>query len=153
MEKEPFIDLFLENCPALDPPQGGVCRKDYTQVRDYDYFISIKFRKHQSSGSVGKADYVFQYIYNPTPCSCCDSEVLYAPCGDRVTADLSIVRYQKLKDVLRKGPKYREPVSFSWHQNFNITMDACEEYARRWAKKEDVEVDTLSEWAQIVPLS
>ena len=24
-------------------------------------------------------------------------------------------------------------------------MDACEEYARRWAKKEDVEVDTLSE--------
>ena len=23
-------------------------------------------------------------------------------------------------------------------------MDACEEYARRWAKKEDVEVDTLT---------
>ena len=29
---------------------------------------------------------------------------------------------------------------------FGITMDACKEYARRWAKKEDVEVDTLSEW-------
>ena len=25
-------------------------------------------------------------------------------------------------------------------------MDACEEYARRWAKKEDVKVDILSEW-------
>ena len=25
-------------------------------------------------------------------------------------------------------------------------MDACEAYARRWAKKEDVELDTLSEW-------
>ena len=24
-------------------------------------------------------------------------------------------------------------------------MDACEEYARRWAKQEDVEADTLSE--------
>ena len=24
-------------------------------------------------------------------------------------------------------------------------MDACEEYVRRWAKKEDVDVDTLSE--------
>ena len=47
-------------------------------------------------------------------------------------------------------PKYREPVSFSLHQNFNIIMDACEEYARRWAKKEDVEVDTLSEWVKSI---
>ena len=27
-------------------------------------------------------------------------------------------------------------------------MDACEAYARRWAKNEDVEVDTLSEWVK-----
>ena len=67
-----------------------------------------------------------------------------------MTGDLSIVRNQKLKDVLRKGPKYREPVSFSWHQNFNIIMDVYEEYARRWAKKEDVEVDTLSEWVKSI---
>ena len=40
---------------------------------------------------------------HPTPCSCCDSEFLYAPCGHIVTGDLSIVRNQKLKDVLRKG--------------------------------------------------
>ena len=53
-------------------------------------------------------------------------------------------------NVLRKGPEYREPVSFSWHQNFNIIMDACEEYARRWAKKEDVEVDTISEWVKSI---
>ena len=59
-----------------------------------------------------------------------------------VTGDLTIVRNVKLKDLLSKGPKYREPVSYSWHQNFGIIMDAREEYARRWAKKEDVEVDT-----------
>ena len=29
-------------------------------------------------------------------------------------------------------------------------MDACEEYVRRWAKKEDVEVDTLSEWIKSI---
>ena len=42
--------------------------------------------------------------------------------------------------------KYRDSVSYSWYQNFGIIMDACEEYARRWAKKEYVDVDTLSEW-------
>ena len=67
-----------------------------------------------------------------------------------MTGDLDIVRNVKLRDLLSKGPKYREPVSYSWHQNFTIIMDACEEYARRWAKKEDVEVDTLSEWIKSI---
>ena len=67
-----------------------------------------------------------------------------------MTGDLNIVRNNKLRDLLRKGPKYREPISFSWHQNFDIIMDACEAYARRWAKKEDVELDTLSEWIKSI---
>ena len=67
-----------------------------------------------------------------------------------VTGDLNIVRNDKLRDLQRKGPKYREPVSFSWHQNFDIIMDACETYARRWAKKEDVELDTISDWIKSI---
>ena len=38
----------------------------------------------------------------------------------------------------------------TWHQNFDIIMDACETYARQWAKKEDVELDTLSEWIKSI---
>ena len=75
--------------------------------------------------------------------------LINAPCGQY----LNIVRDQKLRDLLRKGPKYKmykEPVSFSWHHNFKIIMDACEEYARQWVKKEDVEVDTLSEWVKSI---
>ena len=32
-------------------------------VQGYENFIPIKFRKHPSSGSVVKADYVFPYIH------------------------------------------------------------------------------------------
>ena len=49
-----------------------------------------------------------------------------------------------------KDPKSREPVSFSLHQNFDIIMDVCEAYARQWFKKEDVELDTLSEWIKSI---
>ena len=84
------------------------------------------------------------------PCNCSDSQFLYAPCGHIVTGDLNIVYNVKLRDLSSKGPKYREPVSYSWQPNFSIIMDACEEYARRWAKKEDVEVDTLSEWIKSI---
>ena len=115
----------------------------------YSYTRSVASKIFNYKASLQQIDFD-GLSQNPTPSSCCDSEFLYAPCGHIVTGDLSIVRNQKLKDVLRNGPKYREPVSFSWHQNFNIIMDACEEYARRWAKKEDVEVDTLSEWVKSI---
>ena len=115
----------------------------------YSYTRSVASKIFNYKASLQQIDFD-GLSQNPTPCSCCNSEFLYAPCGHIVTGDLSIVRNQKLKNVLRKGPKYREPVSFSWHQNFNIIMDACEEYARRWAKKEDVEVDTLSEWVKSI---
>ena len=46
--------------------------------------------------------------------------------------------------------KYREPRSFTWKQNSKLILDSVEEYAQRWAKKEDVEVDTLSEWVKSV---
>ena len=29
-------------------------------------------------------------------------------------------------------------------------MDACDAYARQWAKKEDVELDILSEWIKAI---
>ena len=63
--RNPSLTYFWQIAlpPPLDPPQGGVCQKAYKQVRDYEYFISIKFPKHPSSGSVRKADYVFQYTY------------------------------------------------------------------------------------------
>ena len=111
----------------------------------YSYTRSVASKIFNYKASLQQIDFD-GLSQNPTSCSCCASEFLYAPCGHIVTGDLSIVCNQNLKDVLCKGPKYREPVSFSWHQNFNIVMNACEEYARRWAKKEDVEVDTLSEW-------
>ena len=87
---------------------------------------------------------------NPLLCTRPGSEFLYVPCGHVVTGDLSIVKNEKLRDLLRKGPKFREPVSFSWHQNFDIIMDACDAYARKWAKKEDVKLDPLSEWIKSI---
>ena len=39
-----------------------------------------------------------------------------------MTEDLDIVRNIKLRDLLSKVPKYRESVSYSWHQNFGIII-------------------------------
>ena len=48
-----------------------------------------------------------------------------------------------LKDVVAKGPKYREPKSIKWKHNFKIIMDSIENYARQHEKED---LDTLSKW-------
>ena len=78
------------------------------------------------------------------------SAFCYNPACNIITGDLNIVRISKLRDIFSKGPKYREPKSFTWKQNSKLILDSVEEFARRWAKKEDVEIDTLSEWVKSV---
>ena len=67
-----------------------------------------------------------------------------------MTGDLNIVDNTCLRDLISKGPKYREPQKFSWKYNFKLIMDSIKEYARSWAKQEDVELDILSEWVKSV---
>ena len=53
--------------------------------------------------------------------------------------------------ILSKGPKYREPQPINWKYTFKLLMDAVEDYARQWAKREkEDEIDTLSEWVKAV---
>ena len=115
----------------------------------YSYTRSVASKNVNYKRSLQQIDFN-SLSQNPLPCTCPGSEFLYAPRGHVVTGYLSIVQNDKLRDLLRKGPKFREPVSFSWHQNFDIIIDACEAYARQWAKKEDVELDTLSEWIKSI---
>ena len=88
-------------------------------------------------------------VHNPS-CSCSSSQFLYSPAGKIVTGDLNIIQNQQLRDLISKCPKYREPQSFSWKYNFKLIMDYVEEYARKWAKQEDVELNALSEFVKSV---
>ena len=61
-------------------------------------------------------------------CSCDGPPFIYQPDGRIVTGDVSIVGSNVLEDLLTKGPKYREPRSFSWSTNFKSIMNAVEDY-------------------------
>jgi hypothetical protein len=52
--------------------------------------------------------------------------------------------------MILKDPKFREPLSIKWRENFMSIMDSVEEYARHWTKSEGEELDTLSEWIKSI---
>ena len=66
-------------------------------------------------------------VHTPS-CSCSSSQFLYSLAGHIITGDLNIIQNKQLRDLISKGPKYREPQSFSWKYNFKIIVDSVDEY-------------------------
>ena len=83
-------------------------------------------------------------------CSCSSPPYLYSPAGHVITGNLNIVDNLKLKDLISKGPKYTEAKSFNWKYNFKLVMEFVEDFARRWSKDEEAELDSLSEWIKAI---
>ena len=67
-----------------------------------------------------------------------------------VIGNPNIVENLKLRDILSKGPKYREPTTFSWKYNCKLVINSVEDYARRWTKQEEVEWVSLFEWIKSI---
>ena len=75
------------------------------------------------------------------------SSHLYQPYGHVITGDLSIIPNSKLRDLIAKGPKYREPCKVDWDKNLSLLYEAVDQYALQW---EMVELSVLSCWKEMV---
>ena len=91
-----------------------------------------------------------QFHNNPSPCECNTSSHLYQPYGHVITGDLSIIHNSKLRDLIAKGPKYRQSCEVDWDKNLSLLCEAVDQYALQWAKREIVELSVLSSWKEIV---
>ena len=101
------------------------------------------------SSTLSDLDY-HQFHNNPSQCECNTSSHLYQPYGHVITGDLSIVPNSKLRDLIAKGPKYREPCKVDWNKNSSLLFEAVDQYALQWAKPELVELSVLSSWKEMV---
>ena len=77
----------------------------------------------------------------------------YNPSGHVITGDLNIIQHESLRKVISHGPKFTEHQHINWKHNFKIIMDAVEDYAKRWIKREvdqDPELESLSDWVRTI---
>ena len=52
---------------------------------------------------------ITNYPSNPQHCQCNISKFCYEPHGHVITGDLMVIENVKLRELVAKGPKYREP--------------------------------------------
>ena len=67
-----------------------------------------------------------------------------------ITGDLSIIPNSKLRDLIAKGPKYREPFKVDWDKYLSLLCESVDQYALQWAKQEIVELSVLSSLEEMV---
>ena len=59
---------------------------------------------------------------------------------------MEIIPHEGLRDLVRRGPKFREQGPINWGYCKKILLDALEDYAKRWSNKEDKSCYTLEPW-------
>ena len=88
----------------------------------------------------------YMYLSNPQTCQCKESKFCYEPYGHVITGDLRVTENAKLRELVAKGPKYREPSRVNWKATETMLLESIDLYAKNWSKREQVELKYLSEW-------
>ena len=70
--------------------------------------------------------------------------------GHVITGDLNIIKNDELRQLIKRGPLYRERNNIDWNLNIKLCKEAVIKYKEKWAAKEKVDKRILNEWHYIV---
>ena len=89
---------------------------------------------------------ITNYLSSPHSCQCETSKFCCKPHGHVIADDLLVMENVKLRELVSKGPKYREPNKINWSATEKMLFESTDLYAEQWAKREQVNLRYLSEW-------
>ena len=87
---------------------------------------------------------------NNLPCNCTASPFTDANHGHILSGDIRIVQSNKLRKLLCKGPKYREPVSINFSNCKTEIKNSLTKFYSDCCNKKGVPVKCFTQWINIV---
>ena len=82
----------------------------------------------------------------PDSCDCSTSEFCYQPAGHVITGNFDIIKDKRLRNLLKKGPKYRIPSLIDFNSCRGRIAESLQEFSIKWCNREHVEHNALSDW-------
>ena len=82
-------------------------------IVSYEYTSTVASKLFNFSPALSNLN-VSEYFSNPQTCQCKESKFCYEPQGHVITGDLRVIENAKLRELVAKGPKYREPNRVNW---------------------------------------
>ena len=114
-------------------------------IVSYEYTSTVASKLFNFAPALSNLN-VSEYFSNPRTCQCKESKFCYEPLGHVITGDLRVIENAKLRELVAKGPKYREPNRVNWKATETMFLESTDLYAKNWSKREQVELKYLSEW-------
>ncbi len=118
--------------------------------------LRIRLLLYQRSKSIGSVIFNYKDTINEVKtsdwklddsiCNCRNSVFCDPHHQHIVTGDLRIIKNRKLRDLLRKGPKYREPQRPNWSKFLVDVRQSLKSCILTWSSLEKTEVSCLNEW-------
>ena len=96
-------------------------------VISYQYTNTVANRLFNFSSTLSNLD-ITNYLSNPQHCQCNTSKLCYKPHGHVITGDLMVIENVKLRELVAKGPKYREPNKINWQSTETMVSNSIDLY-------------------------
>ena len=144
---------------------SGIIRSPSVQAKIPGYFLDqeppiIGYRYNPSIAGLifnyKKAldpNYMASIDTSNIACNCINSIYKDPHHGHIVTGDLGLVQNETLRNILKKGPKYRLPRKINWAKNRENILEFLENYSVKWIGKEkkgsgdrNMNQNCLKEW-------
>merc|ERR1712002_1333483 len=77
-----------------------------------------------------------EFENNNIQCNCQDSRFKDDRHGHVITGNFDIIENVCLRNIIKKGPKYRLPQKIDWSKDKDIINDFLEIYMEKWIAKE-----------------
>ena len=87
---------------------------------------------------------------NNLPCNCTTSPFTDPNHGHTVTGNICLVENNKLRKLLCKGPKYREPASIKFLNCKTEIKNSLTKFSSNWCYKKGVPVKSFTQWISLV---
>ena len=123
------------NLPAL-LPSTSVTNKIPVYFRDkelpivsYEYTSTVARKLFNFAPALSNLN-VSEYFSNPQTCQCKESKFCYEPHGHVIIGDLRVTENAKLRELVGKGAKYREPSRVNWKATETMFLESNDFYAK-----------------------
>ena len=94
-------------------------------IISYTNTVTIASKIFNFSSTLSGLNY-HKFHNGPPQCECNTSSHLYQPYTYVITGDPSVIPNSKLRDLIAKDPKYREPSKVDWDKNLSLLCEAVD---------------------------
>ena len=79
-------------------------------------------------------------------CNCSSSQFSDKDHGHVVTGDLRIIKNQKLRELFKKGPNYREKKAINWKKTMSLLKEDIKLFMKKWSDRAGIHEECFSKW-------